>query len=126
MPEQAVSDNKGHLYVDIEDKANVAVVDVKTLTVTAHYDLEGKGGTCAGLAFDAKNPILFAACRNPPNMVMLNADDGKIIIACQSAWARTAPFSIRPRWKPSARRATARSPSSKRTARPASSSSRTS
>jgi DNA-binding beta-propeller fold protein YncE len=79
MPEQAVSDNKGHLYVDIEDKANVAVVDVKTLAVTAHYDLEGKGGTCAGLAFDAKNRILFAACRNPQNMVVLNADDGKIL-----------------------------------------------
>jgi len=47
-PEQAVSDGKGHLYVDIEDMANVAVVDVKTLAVTAHYDLAGKGGTCAG------------------------------------------------------------------------------
>jgi len=79
MPEQAVSDGKGHLYVDIEDKANVAVVDVKKLEVTAHYDLEGKGGTCAGLAFDAKNRILFAACRNPQNMVVLRADDGKII-----------------------------------------------
>jgi DNA-binding beta-propeller fold protein YncE len=79
MPEQAVSDNKGHLYVDIEDKANVAVVDVKTMTVTAHYDLEGHGGTCAGLAFDAKNRILFATCRNPQNMVVLNADDGKIL-----------------------------------------------
>ncbi len=78
-PEQAVSDGKGHLYVDIEDKGNVAVVDTKTLTVTAHYDLQGKGGTCAGLALDAKNHILFAACRNPQNMVILNADDGKII-----------------------------------------------
>lgn len=30
-------------YVDIEDKDNIAVVDVKTLKVTAHYDLAGKG-----------------------------------------------------------------------------------
>ncbi len=78
-PEQAVSDGKGHLYVDIEDKANIAVVDAKTMMVTAHYDLDGKGGVCAGLAMDIKNRILFAACRNPANMVMLNADDGKII-----------------------------------------------
>ena len=78
-PEQAVTDGKGHLYVDIEDKDNIAVVDAKTLTVTAHYDVAGKGGTCAGLALDAKNHILFAACRNPANMVILNADDGKII-----------------------------------------------
>jgi DNA-binding beta-propeller fold protein YncE len=80
-PEQAVSDGKGRLYVDIEDKGNVAVVDTKTLTVTAHYDLQGKGGTCAGLALDAKNHILFAACRNPQNMVILDANDGKIIDA---------------------------------------------
>jgi hypothetical protein len=78
-PEQAVSDGKGHLYVDIEDKANIAVIDAKTLAVTAHYDLAGKGGTCAGLAMDIKNRILFAACRSPQNMVVLNADDGKII-----------------------------------------------
>ena len=29
-PEQAVTDGKGHIYVDIEDKDNVAVVDAKT------------------------------------------------------------------------------------------------
>jgi hypothetical protein len=78
-PEQAASDGKGHLYVDIEDKENIAVVDAKTLTVTAHYDLTGKGGTCAGLAMDIKNNILFATCRNPQVMVILNAADGKVI-----------------------------------------------
>ena len=78
-PEQAVSDGNGHVYIDVEDMHNVAVVDAKTLKVTAHYDLEDKGGTCAGLAMDAKNRILFASCRNPQNMVMLNADTGKIL-----------------------------------------------
>ncbi len=78
-PEQAVSDGKGHLYVDIEDKDNIAVVDAKTMTVTAHYDLAGKGGGCAGLAMDVKNQILFAACRNPQAMVILDAKDGKIL-----------------------------------------------
>jgi len=78
-PEQAVSDGKGKIYVDIEDKDNIAVVDAKTMTVTAHYDVAGKGGTCAGLAMDVKNNILFATCRNPQTMVILNASDGKII-----------------------------------------------
>jgi DNA-binding beta-propeller fold protein YncE len=78
-PEQAVSDGKGHVYVDIEDKGNIAVVDAKTLAVTAHYDVSGKAGTCAGLAIDAKNRVLFAACRAPHVMVILNADDGNII-----------------------------------------------
>jgi DNA-binding beta-propeller fold protein YncE len=80
-PEQAVSDGQGHLYVDLEDKSQVAVVDVKSLKVIAHYDLEGKGGTPAGLALDAKNRILFAFCRNPATAVILSADDGKILTA---------------------------------------------
>jgi len=79
QPEQAASDGKGHLYVDLEDKGSIAVVDTKTLMVTGHYDLAGKGGTCAGLAIDVKNNILFATCRNPQNMVVLNAADGSII-----------------------------------------------
>jgi DNA-binding beta-propeller fold protein YncE len=78
-PEQAVSDGKGHVYVDIEDKGSIAVVDAKTLKVTATYDLQGKGGTCAGLAMDVKNDILFASCRSPQTMVILNAGDGKIL-----------------------------------------------
>ncbi len=78
-PEQAVSDLKGHIYVDIEDKENIAVIDAKTMTVTAHYDLTGKGGTCAGLAMDLKNRLLFATCRNPQTMVVVNADTGKIL-----------------------------------------------
>src|SRR4051794_16579884 len=72
-PEQAASDGKGHIYVDIEDKDNIAVIDAKTMTVTAHYDIAGKGGTCAGLAMDEKNRVLFVTCRNPQVAVMLNA-----------------------------------------------------
>ena len=66
-PEQATSDGNGHVYVDVEDKGNIAVVDAKTLQVTAHLDLSGKGGTCAGLAMDVKNRILFSDLPQPPN-----------------------------------------------------------
>ena len=78
-PEQAVSDGKGHIWIDIEDKDNIAAVDAKTLKVTAHYDLAGKGGGPGGLALDVKNHILFSTCHEPATMVILNADDGKII-----------------------------------------------
>jgi DNA-binding beta-propeller fold protein YncE len=88
-PEQAATDGKGHLYVNVADKANVAAIDAKTMTVTAHYDLGDKGSGLAGLALDVKNHVLFVACRNSgsaeqggapkPMMVILNADDGKII-----------------------------------------------
>jgi hypothetical protein len=80
-PEQAVADGRGHLYVDLEDKDSIAVVDAKTMTVTARYDLTGRGGVPAGLALDEKNHVLFVACRTPAPgvMVMLNADDGKVL-----------------------------------------------
>jgi DNA-binding beta-propeller fold protein YncE len=78
-PEQAASDGQGHLYVDLEDKDKIAVVDVKTLKMTAQYDLGGKGGGPAGLALDVKNHVLFALCRNPATAVILSADDGKIL-----------------------------------------------
>ena len=78
-PEQAVTDGKGHLYIDVEDKDAVALVDAKTMSVTGKYGLEGKCGTPAGLAFDAKSRVLFVACRNPAVMAMMNADTGKIL-----------------------------------------------
>ena len=79
-PEQAVSNGKGTIYVNIADKANIAVVDAKTLTVTAHYDMSSKGTGGSGLAFDAKNHILFAYYRQPsPVVVIVNSDNGNII-----------------------------------------------
>lgn len=79
-PEQAVSDGKGTVYINIADKANVAVVDAKTLTVKAHYDVSSKGTGGSGLALDAKNHILFAYYRQPsPVAIILNAKNGNII-----------------------------------------------
>src|SRR6202166_2250741 len=79
-PEQAVSDGKGTIYVNIADKANIAVVDAKNLTVTTHYDVSSKGTGGNGLAFDAKNQILFAYYRQPsPTVVIVNARNGNII-----------------------------------------------
>ena len=80
-PEQAVTDGQGHIYVDIEDKDRIAVIDAATMEVRGHYDLGGMGGTCAGLAMDVENQILFASCRNPHTMVILNAKNGAIITA---------------------------------------------
>lgn len=78
-PEQAATDGKGKIYVDIEDKAAIAVIDANTMKMIGKYDVSSKGGGCAGLALDAKNNILFAACRDNKNMVILSATDGHII-----------------------------------------------
>jgi DNA-binding beta-propeller fold protein YncE len=88
VPEQGVADGHGMLYVVMQDpQGSVTVVDVKTMKATAHYPL-GDKGRCNGLALDAKNHVLFAACAasgNPPAtppqpmMVILRADDGKLL-----------------------------------------------
>jgi hypothetical protein len=89
-PEQGVADGKGTLYVVMQAESNVAVVDVKSMKTTAHYDFAEKGGRCNGLALDVKNQVLFAACGNSsmtpaqgstpqPTMVIMSAKDGKIL-----------------------------------------------
>jgi DNA-binding beta-propeller fold protein YncE len=77
-PEQTVSDGKGHLFVDLEDKNAVGVVDARTLTVTARYPL-GDKHIPAGLAMDPKKRLLFVACRNPAFLVIMNADTGTVL-----------------------------------------------
>lgn len=78
-PEQAVSDGQGHVYVDIEDKGSVAVIDAATMKVTNTFELGAKGGGNAGLALDAKNHVLFVACREPQVMVMIDSTTGKYL-----------------------------------------------
>jgi len=78
-PEQGVSDGNGHLYVDLEDKSAVGVVDTRALTVSARYPLSPMGGLPAGLGLDPIGRVLFVACRNPAALVMLNADTGTLL-----------------------------------------------
>src|SRR5580693_10812929 len=88
VPEQGVGDGGGMLYVVMQDMpGSVTAVDVKTMKAVAHYPL-GDNGRCNGLALDAKNHVLFAACANSgnppaqpaqPMMVILSAKDGKIL-----------------------------------------------
>jgi hypothetical protein len=78
-PEQAQSDGKGKIYVDLEDKGAIAVVDAKNMKLDHTISLGGKADGCAGLGFDAKNNILFAACREPQVMAIVNAISGNVI-----------------------------------------------
>src|SRR5579871_2804313 len=79
-PEQAVTDEKGTVYVNLTDKASIAVVNAKDLTVKTHYDLSSKGSNFGGLAYDVKNQILFSYFHMPSStVVILSATDGHII-----------------------------------------------
>ena len=86
-PEQAQSDGKGTIYVDLEDKDAIAVVDAKTMKVTATYDVSATCGGPAGLGLDIKNHILFSTCHTTGKtneaghgaMVILDAANGKVL-----------------------------------------------
>lgn len=76
-PEGVVSDEKGHLYVNIETKNELVEIDVKNLTITHRWPL-APGTAPTGLAIDLKKRRLFASCHNEV-MVILDADNGKVI-----------------------------------------------
>lgn len=76
-PETAVSNGNGILFVNVEDKNEIAVVDLKTFQTTAHWPLHAEGPT--GLAIDTKRARLFAGCDN--TLVVLDAATGKRIDA---------------------------------------------
>lgn len=76
-PETAVSDGAGMLYVNIEDKNEVVVVDTKTYAVLHHWKT-GKGEEPSGLAMDTKSRRLFSGCGNQL-LVVLDADNGKVV-----------------------------------------------
>jgi DNA-binding beta-propeller fold protein YncE len=76
-PEFIAADGAGKAYVNINSKNEVAVVDLKTLAVTAHWPT-GTGTKPTGLAIDPKVHRLFVGCRNQ-KMIVMSTDDGHVI-----------------------------------------------
>ena len=76
-PETAVSTDAGKLYVNIEDKNEIVVIDLKTSKVEAHWSLS-PAEEPTGLAFDKQTNRLFAGCGNKL-MAVVDAANGKVI-----------------------------------------------
>jgi len=77
-PEFAVVDGRGRLYVNLEDKSQLAVVDTNNLKIVAHYDLAPNCDSPTGLSIDTGLNRLFSVCGNKV-MVVIQASTGKII-----------------------------------------------
>lgn len=76
-PETAVADERGHVFVNIEDKSEIVEFDARKLTELHRWPL----APCeepSGLAFDRKHRRLFAGCSNKL-MAVVNADTGKVV-----------------------------------------------
>ena len=76
-PEFAVSDGKGTIFVNIEDKSEVVAFDPNKLEVKNRWSI-APGEEPSGMAFDPQTRRLFVVCANE-KMIVLNADNGKII-----------------------------------------------
>lgn len=76
-PEFPVSDNNGKVYVNIEDKSLISVIDVKTLKVEKSWPI-APGEEASGLALDNITHRLFAVCSNKL-MVVVDAIDGHVV-----------------------------------------------
>lgn len=76
-PEFPASDGKGKIFVNIEDKSLISVVDIKKMTVVESWPIV-PGEEASGLALDNETHRLFAVCRNKL-MVVVDANDGHIV-----------------------------------------------
>jgi YVTN family beta-propeller protein len=76
-PEFSQTDGKGKVYVNIEDKSSLTVINTNTLKVENDWSI-APGEEASGLAFDNVNHRLFMVCSNKL-MVVMNALDGKVI-----------------------------------------------
>jgi YVTN family beta-propeller protein len=76
-PEFSVSNTKGLIYVNIEDKNEIKVIDAISLSVIDTWSI-APGEEPSGLAIDLKTNRLFSVCANKV-MIVVNALDGKII-----------------------------------------------
>jgi YVTN family beta-propeller protein len=76
-PEFPATDGKGNIYVNLEDTAELAHINPKTLQVEAKWKL-APCESPTGLAFDSAKRRLFAVCENKI-MAVVDADSGKVI-----------------------------------------------
>ena len=77
-PEYLAADGAGKVFVNLEDKNQVAVVDLRARKVLAQWPV-APGGSPVGLAIDMENHKLFIGCRNPQKMLVMSTDDGKLV-----------------------------------------------
>jgi YVTN family beta-propeller protein len=76
-PEFAVTDLKGKIYVNIEDKSEVVQLDADKLTVSNTWAI-APGNEPSGLAIDRKNNLLFSVCSNK-ELIVFDIGRGAVI-----------------------------------------------
>lgn len=76
-PEFAASDGKGTVFVNLDDKSEVVVLDSRKLEVKSRWPV-APGEDPSGMAMDLKHRRLFIGCGNK-KMIVMNADNGRVV-----------------------------------------------
>jgi hypothetical protein len=76
-PEAAVADGRGQVFVNLEDRNSVAVLDVRSLTVRTVWPLGGCEGP-SGIAYNEAARQLYSVCSNEV-MAVMDAADGHLL-----------------------------------------------
>lgn len=76
-PEFPVTDGKGKIYVNIEDKSIISVIDARTMKVEKSWPI-APGEEASGFALDNETHRLFSVCSNKL-MIVVDALDGHIV-----------------------------------------------
>jgi YVTN family beta-propeller protein len=77
-PEFAATDEKGTVFVNLEDKSEIVAFDPQKLTVKSRWKLAGCEEP-TGLAIDLKRRRLFAGCGGNKKMAIVDADNGTVL-----------------------------------------------
>jgi len=77
-PEFAVSDGKGLIYNNLEDKNSMNVIDAKAMKVIKNYPLAPGGGP-TGITLDDKNHRAFSVCRENKGLEVVDVMSGKVV-----------------------------------------------
>ena len=77
-PEQGVADGKGTIYDNLEDTNEVIAIDTQTLKIKSRWPV-APAGQPVSMAMDRQTRRLFIGTRNPRMLVVMNADNGKIV-----------------------------------------------
>jgi hypothetical protein len=74
--EEAAADGSGRAFVNVEDRNEIAVLDVAARRTVAHWKLKDCDGP-TGLAYDPDDRLLVAACDGTTDLV--RAGDGTVV-----------------------------------------------
>jgi DNA-binding beta-propeller fold protein YncE len=77
-PEQSVADDQGTIYDNNEETSEVVVIDTRTLEVKTRWPVAPAGEPVA-MAMDRQHRRLFSATRGPQMLLMMDADDGRVL-----------------------------------------------